>query len=47
MAVSTRPTMEVLLRLVVEQGATDLHLSANLPPFLRVDDRLVPTDMGS
>ncbi len=46
MSVTTRPTMEFLLRLVVEQGATDLHLSANLPPFLRVDDRLVPTDHG-
>ena len=44
MAVTTKPTMEALLRLVVEQGATDLHLSGNLPPFLRLDDRLVPTD---
>ena len=44
MAVSTKPSMESLLRLVVEQGATDLHLTANLPPHLRLDDRLVPTD---
>lgn len=44
MAVTTKPTMEALLRLVVEQGATDLHLTANMPPFLRLDDRLVPTD---
>ena len=44
MAVSTKPTMETLLRLVVEQGATDLHLSANMPPHLRMDDRLVATD---
>ena len=44
MAVSAKPTMEGLLRLVVEQGATDLHLSANAPPHLRLDDRLVPTD---
>ncbi len=44
MAVSTKPTMETLLRLVVEQGATDLHLSANLSPHLRMDDRLVATD---
>jgi len=42
----TKPTIEQLLRLIVEQGATDLHLSANLPPHLRVDDRLVPTDHG-
>ncbi len=41
---TTKPTMEALLRLVVEQSATDLHLSANMPPHIRVDDRLVPTD---
>ncbi len=44
MAVAAKPTMEGLLRLVVEQGATDLHLSANMPPHLRVDERLIPTD---
>ena len=44
MAVSAKPTMEELLRLVVEQGATDLHLSANSAPHLRLDDRLVATD---
>ncbi len=44
MAVATKPTMESLLRLVVEQGATDLHLSANSSPHLRLDDRLVATD---
>ena len=46
MAVSTKPTMELVLRMVVEQGATDLHLTANLSPHLRLDDRLVPTDHG-
>ncbi len=46
MAVAAKPMMEELLRLVVEQGATDLHLSANLPPSLRVDDRLVATSHG-
>jgi len=44
MAVSTKPTMELLLRLVVEQGATDLHLSGNMAPHLRMDDHLVATD---
>ena len=39
-----KPTMEALLRLVVEQGSTDLHLSANQPPHLRLDDRLVATE---
>ena len=46
MTVATKPTMEGLLRLVVEQGSTDLHLSANQPPHLRLDDRLMPTDHG-
>ena len=44
MPVAAKPTMDALLRLVVEQGATDLHLSANLPPHLRLDDRLAATD---
>ncbi len=39
-----KPTMDVLLRLIVEQGATDLHLSANRPPHFRLDDRLVPAE---
>ena len=46
MAIATKPTIEGLLRLVVEQGATDLHLSANQPPHIRMDDRLVATDHG-
>ena len=46
MSVSTKVTMEHLLRQVVEQGASDLHLSATLPPHLRVDDKLVPVDSG-
>ena len=44
MGVMVKPTMEQLLRLMVEQGATDLHLTANLAPALRTDDRLVQTD---
>jgi len=40
----SKPTVEGLLRLLVEQGATDLHLTANQPPHLRIDDRLMPTD---
>ena len=46
MTVVAKPTMEGLLRLMVEQGSTDLHLSANQPPHLRMDDRLMPTDHG-
>jgi twitching motility protein PilT len=46
MGVATKVTMEQMLKMVVEQGATDLHLSANQPPHLRIDDRLLPTDHG-
>jgi len=44
MAVVAKPTIDGLLRQLVEQGGTDLHLSANMPPHLRVDERLIPTD---
>ncbi len=47
MATVTKPTIEQLLRLMVEQGATDLHLTANLPPYLRTDDLLIATDHGA
>ena len=33
-----------LLRLVVERGASDLHLSVGVPPILRVDGQLAPTN---
>lgn len=33
-----------LLKLTAEQGASDLHLSVGLPPMIRMDGRLVPTD---
>lgn len=33
-----------LLRLVVENGASDLHLTVDLPPMTRVDGRLIPTE---
>ena len=39
-------TMEHLLRLVVERGASDLHLTANMAPHLRIDDQLIPTEHG-
>ena len=38
-------TMETLLRLTVEHGASDLHLSSSgIPPHVRVDDKLLPID---
>jgi len=32
-----------LLRLIVERGASDLHLAVGIPPILRVDGELMPT----
>ena len=46
MSVVSKPTMEQLLQMVVEQGSTALHLTANLPPHLRIDDQLKATDHG-
>jgi len=46
MPVSTKPTMEQMLRTVVERGASDLHLSAGLAPHLRKDERLIPLEGG-
>ncbi len=37
-------TMETLLRLTVEQGASDLHLTMGEPPHVRIDDCLVPLE---
>lgn len=34
--------LDDLLRLTVEKGASDLHLSVRLPPMVRVDGRLMP-----
>lgn len=43
-----RPVDEIhvddLLRLVVEKGASDLHLAVGIPPVLRIDGKLVPTN---
>jgi twitching motility protein PilT len=33
-----------LLRIVVEKGASDLHLCAGVPPVIRLDGRLIPTN---
>ena len=46
MSKTALPTMEQLMRLVVEQGATDLHLTANLPPHIRIDEELLPTEFA-
>ena len=33
-----------LLKLMVEKGASDLHVSANWPAHIRIDEKLVPVD---
>ena len=33
-----------LLRIVVEKGASDLHICVGIPPILRVDGQLLPTN---
>jgi len=47
-AAKARPLEDIhvddLLRLVVERGASDLHLGVGVPPILRVDGQLMPTN---
>ena len=38
------PTMDELLHETAEKGASDLHLSAGLPPILRVNGDLARSD---
>ena len=37
-------TMEDLLALLVRKGGSDLHISVNTPPRLRIDGVLVPVE---
>ncbi len=39
-------TMEDLLALLVRKGGSDLHISVNTPPRLRIDGVLVPVETG-
>jgi twitching motility protein PilT len=39
-------TMEDLLALLVRKGGSDLHISTNSPPRLRIDGILVPVETG-
>ncbi|MHB0913260.1 MAG: type IV pilus twitching motility protein PilT [Armatimonadota bacterium] len=36
--------MDDLLRITAQRGASDLHLSVDLPPMIRVDGKLLPTE---
>src|SRR5262245_65691616 len=35
-------TLDQLLKQMVEMGASDLHLTTNSPPMVRLDGRLIP-----
>ncbi len=38
-------TLHQLLKTLVEQGGTDLHITTNSPPQIRVDGNLVPLQL--
>jgi len=40
-------SLESLLHLMIEKGASDLHITAGSPPHLRVDDELVAVGEGN
>jgi len=37
-------TLEELLRVMIERGASDLHITAGSPPRIRIDGKLIPTE---
>lgn len=43
-AVVQEPPINRLFRLMVQTGASDLHLSATVPPLIRKDGRMLPID---
>ena len=38
-------TLHELLQLIIEKGASDLHITTGTPPQLRIDGKLVPLDL--
>src|SRR3989454_11236275 len=38
-------TLHHLLKTMVERGGSDLHVTTNSPPQIRIDGKLVPLDM--
>ena len=38
-------TLHQLLKTLVEQGGTDLHVTTNSPPQIRIDGKLVPLQL--
>ena len=39
------PTLNALLKSMVEQGGSDLHITTNSPPLVRVDGTLKPLNL--
>lgn len=39
-----KPSIDQLLKLAVEKGASDLHLGTDAPPLIRIDEKLQKTD---
>src|SRR4030081_3042678 len=42
---SSSVTLHQLLKTMVERGGSDLHVTTNSPPQIRIDGKLVPLDM--
>jgi len=42
---TTQVNLHQLLRMMVERGASDLHITTGAPPQLRIDGRLVSVKM--
>jgi twitching motility protein PilT len=38
----TAPTLHQMLKVMIDQGSSDLHITTNSPPQLRIDGQLVP-----
>ncbi|MCM8765719.1 MAG: type IV pilus twitching motility protein PilT [Candidatus Omnitrophica bacterium] len=36
--------LEELLKMMVDEKASDLHIGVDMPPYLRIDERLIPAD---
>jgi twitching motility protein PilT len=39
------PSLHQLLKATIEKGASDLHITSNIPPQLRIDGSLIPLDL--
>lgn len=40
--VVSKPNLHALLKIMIDKGASDLHITTNTPPQLRIDGRLYP-----